>query len=268
MKTSARLRSVLNLLPLLAAARLAAYVVAPSWELPPPQQREGGFWREHWYERGWTNGAPFEKRFRVNPPELSLHPLYGRRVEAKENGLMLVRVPEDLYQLTGAEYVAELWGGHPGTAGKRVSVNGRLHWMFPRTGTEDGHCTYTYPVVPLRITDLVNGWNAFQWSLEQGTTFWGHALVNEACVRVALTNSHPDLARLGLTDFRPQVVALAADEQFGLELEGLGAAAGRISEVVFQAWYAGYDENGNLRGTDWHGFTQDRRPVGHLTVPQ
>lgn len=251
---------------LASACAAAAAHAAPSWELPPHQQREGVFWRVHWYERGWTNGAPFERRLRINAAETSLHPVYGRRREARENGLLLLRADEDLFQITAAEFQAEYWGGHPGSAHPRVTVNGRATYALPRVGTEDGHCTASYPVLRLRVTDLVSGMNAFQWALDQGTTFWGHALVNQACLRVALTNGHTDLVRAGLEAFTARVAAqpAAAGEGLDLRLADAGAWADRIARVDYQGWYHGYDENGNGRGTDWHGFTRDREPVAYL----
>ncbi len=237
---------------------------SPSWDLPPHQQKQGTFWREHWYERGIANSNPaYERRLRVNPPEAVLHPTFGKRTETRENGLMLIQAEEDLFGITGAEFYLEIWGGHPGTAGKRVTVNGRSTYWFPRTGTEDGHCTYNYPVVPLKRSDLVNGWNGFQLALDQGTTFWGHALVDNACLRVALAGGHPDLVRLGLADFSASVSAAAVPTGEGLTLRCNVADRlhDRIARVEFQAWYSGYDENGNLLATDWHGFTKDRLPV-------
>ena len=50
-----------------------------------------------------------------------MHSTFGKRVEARENGLMLIQAEENLFNLTGAELYLEMWGGHPGTAGKRVS---------------------------------------------------------------------------------------------------------------------------------------------------
>src|SRR5262249_43083965 len=151
----------------------------------------------------------YERRLRVNPPEVVLHPNFGKRIEARENGLMLIPAEEDLFSITGAELYLEMWGGHPGTAGKRVTGDGRMPYWVPRRGTEEGHCTYTYPVIPLRKGDLVNGWNAFQLALDQGTTFWGHALVDNAHLRVALTNGHPDLVELGLANWTAAVRATA-----------------------------------------------------------
>lgn len=88
-----------GLLPAVAVA-LDAGAAGPDWEAPPERQRQGQFWRYHWYERGLTNGNPaYERRFRVNSAEAVLHPEFGRRVEARENGLMLIRTEEDLFHL-------------------------------------------------------------------------------------------------------------------------------------------------------------------------
>ena len=194
----------LSILTLCALAAPVSCGAAPAWDAPPAQQNEGQFWRWHWYQRGLTNANPaYEGRFRVNAPEISLHPTFGRRVEPRENGMMLIKAEEDLFLLTAAEFYCEAWGGHPGTANKRITVNGRSTYFLPRVGTEDGHCTYFYPSVPLKITDLVNGYDAVQFALDQGTTFWGHMLVDNAAIRVALTNGHPDLAKLGLGEISP-----------------------------------------------------------------
>src|SRR5262245_13220213 len=96
-------------------------------------QTAGSFWREHWYQRGITNHNPaYTKQFRINSPEVILHPEFGKRKEARENGLMLIQTEEDLFQITAAELYLEMWGGHPGTANKRVTVNGRSTYMLPK----------------------------------------------------------------------------------------------------------------------------------------
>ena len=239
--------------------------VQPSWDLPPAQQTEGVFWQEHWYEREANPNRT--RRLRINSREVVLGK-YGQRTEAKENGLMLLNAAEDLFLITGAELYVELWGGHPGTANKRVTVNGRSTYQIPKVGTEDGHCTFSYPVVKLSIDDLVNGQNAFQWAVEQGTTFWGHAMVDQASLRFALTNGHPHFVDIGLAEFSATVAATvfstATSEGIHLELEAGRQFSNQIESVLFQGWYDGYDENGNLRGCDWHGFTLDREPVAFL----
>ena len=83
---------------------------------------------------------------------------------------MLIRAEENLFRLTAAEFYCEAWGGHPGTANKRITVNGRSTYFLPRVGAEEGHCTYFYPSVPLKLTDLVNGYNAFQFACDRGTS--------------------------------------------------------------------------------------------------
>jgi hypothetical protein len=214
-----------------------------------------------------TNGNPaYEQRMRVNAPELSLHPLYGRRVEPRENGMMLIKAEEDLFLLTAAEFYFEAWGGHPGTANKRITVNGRSMYFLPRVGTEDGHCTYFYPSIPLKISDLVNGYDAIQFAVDQGTTFWGHMLIDNAAIRVALTNGHPDLVKIGLAAFAASTKSepLAGGDGFAIKLNCAPDMAAQFDSVDFQGWYYGYDENGDLKRQDWHGFTKDRLPMATL----
>ncbi len=257
---------VLFLLVVVPGARQAA-AVQPSWDLPPSQQTEGGFWQEHWYEREPDPDRP--RRLRINSPEVVLGE-FGDRAEARENGLMLLDAPEDLVQITGAELYVELWGGHPGTANKRVTVNGRSTYQMPKVGTEDGQCTFSYPVIKLSPADLVNGRNAFQWALDRGSAFWGHAMVDQACLRFALTNRHARLVELGVAGFSASVAAdaftTATSEGIHVDLEMDKLFMDQIESVVFQGWFDGYDENGDLRSRDWHGFTLDRKPVGCLEL--
>lgn len=249
---------------------LATVVEAvPSWDGPPDEQEKGVFWRWHWYQRGLTNANPaYDRRFRVNAPETSLHPSFGRRIEARENGMMQIQVHEDLFVLEAAEFYCELWGGHPGTANKRITVNGRSSYILPRVGTEEGHCTYFYPSVPLKLSDLVNGYNAIQFAIDKGSAFWGHMLVDNAAVRVALTNGNPYLVKLGLAEFTATVRAHALPDGRGYDLELVFPQEYQdvISSVDFQGWYEGYDENGNLQRRDWHGFTKNRLPTATLGV--
>ncbi|NWG12259.1 MAG: hypothetical protein HXY20_01855 [Acidobacteria bacterium] len=49
-----------------------------------------------------------------------------------------------------------------------------------------------------------------------------------------------------------------------LELQCPAEFAKGIASVDFQGWYYRYDENGNLRRFDWHGFTKDRLPMATL----
>lgn len=223
--------------------------------------RKGRFVRVYWFEKGIENGNPLlTSRLRVNAPEAVIGN-YKDRIEVRSNGMIQIKIDEDLAQLAGAELYLELWGGHPGTANKRVTPNGRTTYEIPKVGTEEKNCTYQYPTIPLKITDLVNGYNAIQFACDQGTTFWGHYIVDNACLRCVLKSSHPDLKKAGLNDFKAVVTASPSGEEFKLGLECSDEAVGLIDSVEFQACYSGYAENGSREGFDWHGFTKNREPV-------
>ena len=224
----------------------------------------GRFWRLWWYEPGAEHGNPgFNTRFRVNSPETSLHPEFGSRTEARSSGMMQIFMPEDPRELEAVELYCELWGGHPGTANKRVSINGRSLYPMPENGTAAGHCTHSYPLIPLRRDDVVNGFNALQFACDKGSTFWGHFIVDNACLRAGLARGHADLKRLALDGFHAAVRAeQESDERLAVWLEP--NLSERVARVDFQGFFEGYDENGDGLARDWHGFTKDRRPEAWL----
>jgi hypothetical protein len=229
-------------------------------------ETRGRFVRQWWYEPGLEHGNPVaNRRFRVNAPEAVLHPEFSKRSETKSSGMLQILMPEDLLQLRGAELYLELWGGHPGTANRRVTLNGRSTYPLPNPVGE--HCTHAYPVVPLKRTDLVEGHNAVQFACDQGTTFWGHFIVEQACLRAELPAMHSDLKQAGLDAFIAAVQAIPSgpnSEALKLSLALPADFAARVSAVDFEGRYDGYDENGNGQRLDWHGFTKGRRPVAHL----
>ena len=225
---------------------------------------EGQFVRSIWYQKGAEHGnAHVTPRFRVNAPEAVVGGFKDRR-EVGSNGMMQIRIAEDLTRLAGAELYLEIWGGHPGTANKRVTPNGRTVYPLPEVGTEDKHCTHMYPTVSLKVTDLVNGYNALQFACDQGKSFWGHFIVDGACLRTILKADHPDLKKMKLAGFTATVKAkasAAAGETIELSLDASGGHLALVESVEYHGHYRGYDENGNARDTDWHGFTKRRQPV-------
>jgi hypothetical protein len=95
-------------------------------------EQPGRFVRQWWFEHGVEHGNPGEnRRFRVNSPEVVLHPVFGSRVEARSSGMLQIRMEEDHRLLDGAELYTESRGGHPGTANKRVSINTRWFHSNP-----------------------------------------------------------------------------------------------------------------------------------------
>ena len=150
------------------------------------------------------------RRFRVNAPEVVLHPEFGSRSEVKSSG-MLQRADagRPAAACPARSCTLELWGGHPGTANRRVTLNGRTTYPIADHGGLT-HCTYQYPRLELKRTDLVNGYNALQFAVDQGQTFWGHMIVDNACLRAILADDHPDLKKHGLAGFTAAVKATRA----------------------------------------------------------
>jgi putative heme-binding domain-containing protein len=229
----------------------------------------GQFYRLHWFEHGEEHGNPSSAhngRFRVNAPEVVTHPTFGARAEARGSGMLQILMEEDPRVLAGADLYLELWGGHPGTAGRRVTLNGRTTYAIDDPGG-DRNCTHLYPTIGLKAADLVNGYNALQFACDQGTSFWGHFIVDEACLRAALRVDHPDLARRGLGGFAATVATATLDrdaEAIALALDVPESSRASVASVDFQGRYWGYDENGDGREADWHGFTKHRKPMGYI----
>ena len=166
------------------------------------QQPEGQFWRTYWYQRGAEFGNPgFDTRFQVNSPETVLHPEYGQQIEARENGMMLIPINEDLRLINRTELYLEMWGGNPGTANKRLIINGRSTYPIQEVGTFNKNYTHQYPTLYVQPTDLVNGYNALQFACDRGQSLWGNFIVANAGLRVELRRNHPDLQKAGLMGF-------------------------------------------------------------------
>ncbi len=229
------------------------------------ESEHGRFIKYHWYESGIENGNPtYNPRIRVNAPEVVLHPSFMHRSEVRGNGMILIKMEENPAQLKSASLYMEQWGGHPGTANKRVTVNGRSTYELPEVGTVDHHCTYTYPDISLKILDLVNGYNAFQFACDTGTTFWGHFLIDNVALKAELKREHSLLKKRGLDKFTATVIAEKNDlneEVISLRLDYPESSSKMIKRVDYRGFYYGYDENGNCKSRDWHGFTKSKNPV-------
>ncbi|MCI0624536.1 MAG: hypothetical protein L0387_23300 [Acidobacteria bacterium] len=232
----------------------------------------GRFYRLYWYEKGLEHGNPhFNARVRVNDPEIALNPRFMYRAEPRGNGMIQIRIEEDLAQLAAAELYLELWGGHPGTANKRVTINGRSQYSIPENGTSDSNCTHLYPALSLKLTDLVNGYNALQFACDKGSSFWGHFIVDNAALRLALKPDHPDLKKFGLVGFQAAVKATPAGgerESIQLQLSASSPNLLAIASVEYQGFYRGYAENGSLEAVTWHGFTKARQAVAVVAASQ
>ena len=211
-----------------------------------------------------TFWAPLKgNRFRVNSPDTATG-RYSDRWEAKQTGTLKVSVGENPRLAESAHLYLELWGGHPGVARKSFTLNAKGSYLLPEVGAAERNCTYSYPAVRLKLAELTSGENVFQFTCEKGSTFWGHYLIRAAAVRLALPRDHATVKAAKLSRFAARVDArpLHGREKVALALAAGKADAPRIASVDFWGRYAGYDENGNGEGNDWHGFTKDREPVG------
>ncbi len=220
----------------------------------------GLFFQEFWYQPGIEHGNPqYNSRFRVNAPETVLSP-FKDRPEARANGMMQILMELDPSQLIKAELYLELWGGHPGTENKRVTINGRNTFSIPEVGTASENCTAHYPTIALTITDLVNGYNALQFACDRGSTFWGHYIVDNASLRAYLKPDDPILVDAELESFSAAIECGKEGELIALQLKTPETFFNKIESVVFQGFYEGFDENGDMDTRDWHGYTKNRQP--------
>ena len=227
----------------------------------------GEFYRDH-PARQDTEVSNSKRWLRVNDTELSLHETFGKTPEAKANGLMLVPIDEDLFLLERAELRLDMWGGHPGTTNKRFALNGKEVYDVPEVGTETGNCTYSYPVIDLKIGHLVSGINALQFTCDRGSSFWGHFIIDSAAVRCFLKGDHPDLLKAGLDKFTAEVVLVNGDnilnETTTVSISCPESFKKSIISVDYFGHYLGFDDTGDGAEDDWHGFTHKGRHQNHI----
>ncbi len=228
---------------------------------------QSGFYRDYWAQ--WDERiSNCRGRLRVNDTELSLNENFGRRSEARANGLALIHIDEDLFALRSSELYLEIWGGHPHTADKRFYLNGKQRYDLPEVGTAAGNCTYDYPTIPVEVRHLVRGANALQFACDRGKSFWGHFILDNAALRCYLQPDHADLKAAGLDKFSAAVAVegdpVAVGDTIRLSLSYPKNLEPHILSVDYFARYFGFDDNGDDRQNDWHGYTQNRLPRNHV----
>jgi hypothetical protein len=254
--------------------RVAVERSAKRWRGPQPA--EGIPWPEnaHLFHRSWFQmgneffNPPINNRFRVNDPYAATHPNFHHRSEPRGNGLMLLPMNHSLPTIQAARLYLELWGGHPHTSNRRVTVNGRT--TYPIVVPVEDQCTHAYPYLPIKITDLVRGPNALQFNVDGDQTFWGHFIVEEAAIDTLLS-TEDKFARewRQLSPTPPKVIVNATQtDAVELSLDAPQPAIEKIARVHYFAIYDGFDENGDGRTKDWHGMTKRKVPLGHIGTAQ
>lgn len=231
---------------------------------------DGRFYRQYWAEFDENISNHKDGRWRVNDPQLALHDTFGKRSEALANGLVLLNAPESLFDLEYGELYLEMWGGHPHTTNKRVTANGKSVYDIPDFGASDGHCVYAYPSIKIEPAHLVNGVNALQFSCDRGHGFWGHFIMDNVALRCvykpdSLIKRFPELEKFSARVNAPAVIQ---NERADVSLDIPAEFISHIESVEFLGKYIGFDENGNVENSDWHGYTFKRawtHTLGNVT---
>lgn len=229
---------------------------------------DSGFERVYRYKPGEEFANPHfnGRQLRVNAAEASIHPSFSKRSEPRSSGLARIAIDEDLTDVRRVDLSTEIWGGHPGTSRKRVSINGRKAFSIPEVGCAGHNCTHQYPEFNLPPETLVRGYNSLQFACDQGDTFWGHYIVDQTALSIGLNRNDEQLVANRLSDFEANVQATKTSKGYRLKLDFDESYASRISRVHFQGRYLGYDENGNGWRNDWHGMTKNAQRYGWIAT--
>lgn len=191
------------------------------------------------------------------------HPDFHQRQEPKGNGMMLIPMNPSVREIKAARIYLELWGGHPLSDHRRMTINGRT--TYPINVPAPEQCMHVYRDITIKITDLVRGQNAVQFAVDGDSTFWGHFIVEEAAIDALLPATSPEVQHVGTVNDPPKlVVEKTDDEAFAISLPVSQQIASKINAVHFYAMYDGFDENGDGVTRDWNGFTKRKVPTGHL----
>ena len=236
----------------------------------------GTFLVPHGYARGPQENTFKNGMFRVNAPGASVDPEHGGRAEAKGNGMMLIDFPHDPRDLAGVRLDVSIWCGHPGTQNRAVTVNGRSTYAIPGPAGagQDPQVGHVHETFELKPSDVVNGWNALQFTCEDGSSFWGHYIVDSATLTAVLKPGSETLKAAGLDGFgmRSIFARSAPRGDAAPTTLLLSAVADRyedaIEKVVYAARYRGFDEDGSGDGSvveaGWHGFPKDGETIGAI----
>ncbi len=225
----------------------------------------------------WT--GPFyndDHYLRVNNPEsrlgFALHYMIPVTDPADPSKIVGYRNPineieiGDLDQATHVELVLEAWGGHTGTIGKMVRVNGN-DWISIETPNTVGAGEYIkeaydhfyYPTVRIPLEHLREGVNTFEFKSgpQAALSFgWGQWGVFGAIFRVHYSDDKPHV--------RGQIAlggsSITDDAELGVRIAN---DANRVRRVDYIACYEDFDNDGDGIYREWQYYYHRGELAGH-----
>jgi hypothetical protein len=207
------------------------------------------------------------KDWRVTDPQ----PEHKGAFEFLPNSVLRLHV-STLAGARRAELVIDRWGGHPGTSGQRIRLNGRDWITLPQLTTTpagaDAPCYMSEdnPTVTVPVSDLKEGENTLEGTagdqnLCSGGFGWGQWGWYGAVLRVYYEPSVPHT--------RGRIASPAVGRTLGEYPEVRVETSGEADRVDVLAWYEGPDEDGDGVFEGWHGayhYTDLSHHVGTSTL--
>jgi hypothetical protein len=198
--------------------------------------------------------------WRVTDP-LASHPGAG---EFLPNPVISIHI-NDLDRAVKAEVLMDIWGGHPGTSGKKFRFNGNDWIDIPRVPTLEGksHCylkEYNV-IVDLPLEYIHEGRNTFEGTSggQVCRNFdWGQWGWYVMMVRVYYS---ADKVHTGGQISQPASGDTIQDDPV---ITVLPIDSGAVSSIQVLGNYYGYDENGDGLFKDWHRAYHGREITGHI----
>jgi hypothetical protein len=155
----------------------------------------------------------------------------------------------DLQDASKAEAVIDLWGGHVGTTGKKVSFNG--NWIsIPELSTTptSGQCytQQTNVLVSIPLNALKVGSNSMQGTSGGQTCYnfdWGQWGWYGVVIRIYYSSAKPHAS--GNISYPSSGATINDDPTISANVSG------SVNRVDFLAYYDGYDTDGDGVFSDW-----------------
>jgi hypothetical protein len=254
-------RASLGALLLAVLAGAAGTLAPPARAQPAGAFEPGAVYKE--YVRLMTGDG---REWRVTDPDAT-HP--GAQAFLP-NPVLRLRI-DDLEHAIAAEAVIDRWGGHAGTVGHRLRVNGRAWLDIPLLDTTppgappEAYLFQDNPVVPIPLDHLNEGTNTIQGT-SGGQTYadfgWGQWGWTAILVRVYYDPGKKEGAPSGTLPAPRSGATLGEDPRIQV-----APASDSVERADVIAHYRGVDEDGDGHFHDWHrGYFAARGTTDSLEI--